>query len=241
MGRISLLLCFSILFSCSNVTSENGIEIINKSIERHGGKEVFRELQSVSFSKTTRLYKEDGLLESETVQKQSFQLQPDYLLKIKWEQGSVIHEIIYNGITTLKKTNDSIVENSIEVEKATRTALAADYVFFQPFRLLDKDARLSYKGIQTINDSIETSVVGVSYNDDIASSDAWKYYFDTEFRLVAASVAHDKRISLIENLDFQTYKGVLFNKHRKSYFVDSLLQKKYLRAEYLYNIIETRQ
>ena len=195
----------------------------------------------MSFSKTTRLYKEDGLLESETVQKQSFQLQPDYLLKIKWEQGLVNHEIIYDGITTLKKENDSVIEDSIEVEKAARTALAADYVFFQPFRLLDKDTQLSYKGIQTINDSIETSVVGVSYNDDIASSDTWKYYFDTEYRLVAASVAHDKRISLIENLDFQTYKGLLFNKHRKSYFVDSLLQKKYLRAEYFYNIIETRQ
>ncbi|MFT4669337.1 MAG: hypothetical protein ACI9HJ_000909, partial [Ulvibacter sp.] len=57
----------------------------------------------------------------------------------------------------------------------------------------------------------------------------------------AASVKHNNRISLIENLEFQSYKGLLFNKVRKSYFVDSLFQKKQLRAEYRYDIIETRQ
>jgi hypothetical protein len=92
-----------------------------------------------------------------------------------------------------------------------------------------------------IRDSIETSVVAIKYEDDSPSSDSWRYYFDEKYRLVAASVKHNNRISLIENLEFQSYKGLLFNKVRKSYFVDSLFQKKQLRAEYRYDIIETRQ
>jgi hypothetical protein len=54
--------------------------------------------------------------------------------------------------------------------------------------------------------------------------------------LVAASVQHNNQISLIENLDFQTHKGMLFNKVRKSYFVDSELGNKQLRAAYRYDI-----
>ena len=92
-----------------------------------------------------------------------------------------------------------------------------------------------------LRDSIETSVVAIKYKDDSPSSDAWRYYFDENYRLVAASVKHNNRISLIENLDFQTYKDMLFNKVRKSYFIDSLFQKKQLRAEYQYDIIDTRQ
>ena len=91
-----------------------------------------------------------------------------------------------------------------------------------------------------IGDSIETSIVAVRYENDTPSSDSWRYYFDENYRLLAASVKHNNRISFIDNLEFQTYKGILFNKVRKSYFVDSLFQNKQLRAAYHYDIIETR-
>lgn len=241
MIRISFLAYVFCFFSCSEGSSESGLEIVNNSIQKHGGHQAFQELESVSFNKTTRLFKEDGSLESETIQKQSFQLQPDYFLRIKWELDSVNYEIAHNRKTTLKKVNDSVVKDSIEIQKALKMALSAEYVFFQPFKLLEKDAQLNYKGNQMIRDSIETRVVSVGYKSDTMVSDSWKYYFDSEYCLIAASVAHNKRTSLIENLEFQRYKGILFNKHRQSYFVDSLLQKKYLRAEYFYDIIETRQ
>jgi hypothetical protein len=95
---------------------------------------------------------------------------------------------------------------------------------------------LRYQGKQIIRDTIETSVVSVFYEGDVPSNDSWRYYFDKKYRLVAASVSHNNSISLIENLDFQTYKGILFHKVRKSYFVDSALGNKKLRAAYRYDI-----
>tara|TARA_R110000772_G_scaffold120399_2_gene226676 strand:- start:304 stop:1029 length:726 start_codon:yes stop_codon:yes gene_type:complete len=241
MLRIGLLICTICFLSCSTVTSESGKSIVNNSIETHGGYGAFQELESVSFSKTTRLYKEDGSLESETFQDQSFTLIPKYSMRIKWMDGNDQHQITYDRNTLIKLVNNEKIEDQGLIESALKLALSAEYVFFQPFKLIDDNGQLSYDGKQMVGDVIETSVVAIKYEDDSPSSDAWRYYFDDNYRLVAASVKHNNRISFIENLDFQTYKGILFNKVRKSYFVDSLFQKKQLRAEYRYDIIDTRQ
>jgi hypothetical protein len=241
MLRIGLLICAVTCLSCSQITSESGVEIVNKSIEAHGGHELFRELEFIAFTKTTRLYKEDGTLESEAFQTQSFKLIPDYFLTIDWMEQQDKHQISYDRSTTIKRINNSNVEDLDAIENAKKLTLSAEYVFFQPFKLIDNKGQLSFEGMQMIRDTIKTSVVRVKYEDDSPSSDSWRYFFDEQYRLVAVSVKHNNRISLIENLDFQTYKGILFNKIRKSYFVDSLLQKKQLRAEYHYDIIASRK
>jgi len=241
MLRLGILIFAINFLGCSTITSESGQYIVNRGIETHGGHRAFQELESVSFTKTTRLYKEDGSLESETFQEQFFTLIPEYSFIMKWMDGNDEHQITYDKNTLIKLVNNVIVENQGANEKALKLALSAEYVFFQPFKLIDDKGELSYEGKQMLRDSIETSVVAIKYKDDSPSSDAWRYYFDENYRLAAASVKHNNRISLIENLDFQTYKGILFNKVRKSYFIDSLFQKKQLRAEYQYDIIDTRQ
>lgn len=233
-----LVFCSVLLVSCDSNSEEKGAQIILKSIEVHGGQEGFRNLKSISFYKTTRLFSEDGSLESESLQKQSFQFQPNYLVNISWEEQDAKHQITYDRKEVVKMVNETIIKDAATIEKALQTALSAEYVFFQPFDLLNNDAQLSYAGTQMLRDSLKTSVVNVRYKNDTAESDIWNYYFDKEYRLVGASVEHNNRISLIENLEFQTHHGLLFNRHRKSYFVDSLLRKKYLRAEYFYEIIE---
>ena len=200
-----VLICSVICLSCSQITSETGKDIVNKSIETHGGHDTFQELESVSFTKTTRLYKEDGSLESETFQTQSFTLIPDYFLTINWMEDNEKHQITYDRNTAIKRVNNTNVEDSGAIENALKLALSAEYVFFQPFKLIDNNSQLSYEGMQMIRDTIETSVVRIKYEDDSPSSDSWLYYFDENYRLVAASVKHNKRISLIENLDFQAY------------------------------------
>jgi len=239
--RLVLFICAIGFLSCSEISSQSGKEIVNKSVEAHGGREAFQELESVSFTKTTRLYKEDGSLDSETFQEQSFTMIPGYLLLIKWKDGNDEHKITYDRSNVTKLVNNVKIEDLGAIENALKLASSAEYVFFQPFKLLDDKGQLSYEGKQMVGDSIEASVVAIKYNDDNPLSDSWRYYFDENYRLVAASVKHNNRISFIENLDFQTYKGTLFNKVRKSYFVDSTFQNKQLRAEYDYDIIETRQ
>lgn len=241
MLRLGILIFAINFLGCSTITSESGKDIVNKSIKIHDGHRAFQELESVSFTKTTKLYKEDGSLESETFQEQFFTLIPEYSFIMKWMDDNDEHQITYDKNTLIKLVNNVIVEDQGANEKALKLALSAEYVFFQPFKLIDDNGQLSYDGKQMLRDSIETSVVAIKYKDDSPLSDAWRYYFDKNYCLVAVSVKHKNRISLIENLDFQTYKGILFNKVRRSYFVDSLFQKKQLRAEYQYDIIDTRQ
>jgi hypothetical protein len=185
MPPIGYLICIISFLSCSRITSESGSDIVNKSIDTHGGYRNFQELESVSFTKTTSLYKEDGSLESESFQEQSFTLIPEYYLKIKWLDGGDEHQITYDRNTIVKLVNNVRVEDNEYKGNALELALSAEYVFFQPFKLIDDNGQLSYKGKQIVGDSIETSVVAIRY-DDSASSDAWRYYFDDNYRMIAA-------------------------------------------------------
>ena len=236
MKQLVCVLLAIISLSCADKVQPTGADLINASITVHGGLQNYQNLDAVVFLKTTKLFLEDGSLESELVQTQSFRLKPSYRAGISWKRDTVEHLIVYDGMNASKLVNDEVLRNSEETAKALSLAKSADYVFFQPFKLNDPKVRSKYEGKVVLMDSIDARAVSVWYeNDD--SWDQWTYYFNAEGRLVANSVKHEDRISLIENLAFQEYKGVIFNKHRKSYFVDSLLNKKYLRAEYFYDII----
>ena len=52
--RLVLFICAIGFLSCSEISSQSGKEIVNKSVEAHGGREAFQELESVSFTKTTQ-------------------------------------------------------------------------------------------------------------------------------------------------------------------------------------------
>lgn len=236
MKQLLCILLVLLSFSCVDKNHPTGEDLIHRSITVHGGWENYQNLDEVAFLKTTKLFLADGSLESEMLQTQSFRLKPSYLAGISWTIDTVEHLIVYDGMNASKLINDEVLRNSEESAKALRLAKSADYVFFQPFKLNDPKVRSKYEGKVVLMDSINASAVKIWYEED-DSWDQWTYYFDAEGMLVANSVAHEDRTSLIENLAFQEYKGLVFNKHRKSYFVDSLLNKKYLRAEYFYEIL----
>jgi len=228
-----LFMCL-FLIACSNYSKEEGLAILKKSVRAHGGMKKFNKLNALSFNKVTRLFKEDGSLEQEIVQKQSFQLHPVFLAKIEWEKNGTAHEVFYDGSEVIKTINGQMISDSLKLVTATNLAKAASFVFFQPFKLLKDETMLMLEGEIDLNDSTDVSVVSVKFPND-ESTDRWRFYFNDDNLLVANSVAHGETISLIENLELQDVHGLLFNKHRKSFYVDDLLNKKYLRAEYFYN------
>jgi len=193
---------------------------------------------AVSFVKTTRLFMEDGSLESEVVQKQSFQLIPDYRVQIQWEVGENRHLIFFDGKKIIKTVNGRVIEDSLEVIKARNAAKAAAYVFFQPFELINENTYLTMEDAVELNDSTSAQTISVAYKGDTENSDKWRYYFNDDDMLIANSVVLTDHNSLIENLEFQSVSGLIFNKYRKSYRVDGELIKKYLRAEYFYDDIK---
>jgi len=226
-----------LLLCCSETTENETLELVKNSIKAHGGQKKYENLKAISFIKTSRLFLEDGSLESEVIQKQSFQLQPDYRVQIEWTVEAAKHIIFYDGIKAVKTINGLVLKDSLEIIKAKNAAKAAAYVFFQPFELINENTILTSKSNTELNDSTIAQTVSVKYQGDDENSDKWRYYFNDDDLLIANSVVLTDHNSLIENLEFQKAAGLIFNKHRKSYRVDSSLNKKYLRAEYYYNDI----
>ncbi len=229
------LFFISALIACSNSTQNEAVSLVKSSIKAHGGQQKYDALKSISFVKTSRLFLEDGSIDYEVVQKQSFQFKPDYRVQIEWQKKGSTHVIFYNGNNAIKTIDGKVITDSLEIVKAKNTAKAAAYVFFQPFGLVDENTILSLENNVQLNDSVIAQAVSVRYKGDIKESDKWTFYFNDDDILIANSVILTDHKSLIENLELQNAYGLVFNKHRKSYRVDSLLNKKYLRAEYYYD------
>jgi len=228
------LFLITLVCACSQNNEDAATTLVKKSIEAHGGQKKYDALEAISFIKTTRLYLDDGRLESEVIQKQRFELSPRFLVNITWTIGVHKHAIFFDGDKAIKTVDSKVIKDPLEVTKAINTAKAASYVFFQPFELLNDNTMLSLGDTVTINDTLSAQAVTVSYKNDTQNSDKWTYYFDDNDMLVANSVILKDHNSLIENLEYQSASGLVFNKYRKSYRVDKQLNRKYLRAEYSY-------
>lgn len=221
-------------FGCSKTSNLSAREIVEKSIETHGGIVNWKNVKTLSFNKTTILFKEDGAIETKIEQKQSFQLQPEFKGEISWIENNAKHYISFDGKEAKKTINDSLVFSKIELQNVKNSIIAAHYVVSQPFKLLEENTILKYNGEERL-DKKRVHAIAVGYSNDTETSDEWTYYFDVEtYKLLANKVIHKPTASLIKNLDFNSETGLTFNAHRKSFTLDSLQQIKYLRAEYFY-------
>ena len=223
------------LFNHSCAQKLNASVLLEKSLVAHGGKKAWSIVSEISYLKNIELYDSIGKLEKEINQKIKHTWNPSST-KIEW--GNVDSD--YVAILREEKIelfkNNQMVLDSQEVAKAYDNTKGALYVFWQPYKLIDSNARLEYIGLVTLLDSISVHNLKVSYPLD-PTADVWHYYFNEEnFMLEATQVNHDERISLIINESIEDKTGLFLNKTRKSYFVDSLGKIKYLRAAYKYAI-----
>ena len=223
------------LFNHSCAQKLNASVLLEKSLVAHGGKKAWSIVSEISYLKNIELYDSIGKLEKEINQKIKHTWNPSST-KIEW--GNVDND--YVAILREEKIelfkNNQMVLDSQEVAKAYDNTKGALYVFWQPYKLIDSNARLDYIGLVTLLDSISVHSLKVSYPLD-PTADVWHYYFNEEnFMLEATQVNHDERISLIINESFEDKTGLFLNKTRKSYFIDSLGKIKYLRAAYKYAI-----
>ena len=109
-------------------------------------------------------------------------------------------------------------------------------MFWQPYKLYDKNTLLKYIGNINLLDSISVYAIEIAYLNQ-KSQDKWTYFFDVNnFLLRASQVNHKNRVSLIINENLESKTGLFLNKRRKSYFLDSQGRIKYLRADYNYKI-----
>lgn len=233
---------FIMLFSCGEGQNNKAKTIVEKGVEVHGGFDAWKSIKTISFDKTTILFNPDGSVESRTMQKQTFQLQPELKGEIvSFYKG--INGLRYDGKDFIKRTTDSVytISHADELVKARGSFFAAHYVICQPFELLGENAILTYGGLTEV-DNKQCHEIHVSYKGDAKDANKWSYYFDANSsELLFNKVVLTDHTSWIENLTFDTSTGFKFNAHRKSYRLNEAGEKTYLRAEYFYENYKVSQ
>jgi len=176
-------------------------QIVEKSIEAHGGMDTWKNVKQLSFDKETALFFEDGSVEVKTDQFQLFRFQPVLFGKIEWESDANDIVITYDNEKIYKAINDSIITSSDELERAKNSFFAAQYVIVQPFALLDKDVELTLKGQIEIENK-KVYEISVKYPSDTEASNKWSYFFDTEsFEIIANKVELSDHTSWVEKFN----------------------------------------
>ena len=233
--RFGFLMLICLIFMGCQDAELSAKDIIERSIDAHGGLSNWENIKQLSFDKETTLFKEDGSVELSTDQFQLFQPRPKLFGKIEWEDADSDILVMFDQGQVSKTINDSIVQDENELAKARNSFFAAQYVVHQPFALLDEGVMLSLDGIETINEK-NAYAISVSYPEDTADSNKWTYYIDAEtFLVVANKVVLKDHTSWVENLTYNEDTDFIFNAHRKSYRLNEAGEKTYLRAEYFYS------
>ena len=230
------MIAISFLFSCQK-TELTANQILKKSLKAHGGLELWQKIDTLSFTKRTILYNQDGVKEKEIIQHQSFYGGIPLHGKISslgTEKSSIS---VINGVY-VKSIRDSLVPITDDEIKAINNSFkSAYYVISQPFNLKESNALLFYKK-DTILDGEKTFVVDVSYREDenTRTPDQWTYFFNAKtFLVVAAKVFHSPTISFIKNTKFNTKTPFVFNSERVSVFMNNDGTEDYTRAAYFYS------
>jgi len=219
----------------SDIPANKATEIVQRSIEKHGGWDDWDNTNSISYKKTIILFDSTGAVESRITQIHRYQLKPDLRGTIEWMSNSDSIRIVFADGEATKHVNNYEELDPASRESALNTVLSSFYVLFQPFKLMDVGTTLEYLGENQLENGINVNVIQPSYTGAEKGDDRWWYYFDKETnQLVANMVNHGDSFSYIINLEYDTLTSLVFNAHRKSFFVDSLRNIKYLRAEYFY-------
>jgi len=239
LRKLIYLGCWLVCISCD--INIDPVSVIQDSLEAHGGIKKWENIKEISYLKTTVLYDSLGNIEKKVVQTHRNTFSPRFEAQINWTEDTISKQVVLRNDNTEVYFNDLLQDDSKLQEKYYKAIIAANYVFWQPYKLLDKDVTLSYVGEEVI-DVNKVKVVKASYfNDDGSPANTWWYYFDQKTnKLVGNMVHHGSTFSYIKNTKYEYKTGLSLNAERKSYMTDSLKNIKFLRAHYKYEILELK-
>ncbi|WP_378180762.1 hypothetical protein [Aquimarina sp. SS2-1] len=233
-----LRLGFCLLFlGCNNSTDP--INIIKSSLQSHGGIQKWESIKEITYRKTTVLYDSVGNIENKMIQTHKNRLYPTFSAEIKWIEDSIQKRAVLKNDEVSVFFNNELQANPQLEQNYYNAIIAGNYVFWQPYKLLKEDVTLSYNGKEVI-DGASVNVIRANYvYKDGSPANTWWYYFDEKTnKLIGNMVYHAPTYSFIKNIKYENKTGLFLNAERKSYRVDSLRNVQFLRAEYVYEILE---
>lgn len=221
-----------IILGCKPTDIDKGHALLMNCIEAHGGLNKWHQLTETQYQKETILYHEDGSIEKALKQTHHYTTVPSLSGTISWKDSLTNKKIVYMDDTAYEVIGD---KKEAPTSKALNTFNSAYYVLNMPWKLLDKEAKVTYAGLDTILEDRIVHTLEVTYPTSSGKQDSWQYYLDhDEYFLVANRVHHGTTYSLITNDEYTEYKGLKFNARRTSYRVDSTGKILYTRARYKY-------
>lgn len=234
LTRFSVLVTLLIFgFGCAKSPEKQAQQILEKSMEAHGGSEKWEKVSSLKFRKWTRLLTDSGTIESELDQLLEFRMKPYFEGKITWTKDSVEHVSLWDGSQMNYSLGGNEIQNADFLISKKADFDAAFYAIAQPWKLLDEGARLTYEGQKTLENGQLAEVVKVDYGPE---SDSWWYYFDpVSFQLMGNEVQLKDHRSLIYTMTYERAGDLVLHGKRVSYRVNEKGEKLYTRAEYLYS------
>lgn len=235
--RPILVFAFSLLiFSCAPSSEEQAQELIAKSIESHQLSQKWEDVSSVKFNKVTRIFDENGTLESESEQWVEFRLKPYFEGRLSWLKDSIQHVANFNGSKMSYQMGANEIQNQGFL-KAKRAEIHAAFCdFAQPWRLSDENVHASYEGEKVMEDGRKMEAVRIYF---IPDSEGWWFYFDPVSAGIVASELHSKgENSLLEIESYDESTGLKLVKEQRDFRTDDTGKKLHLQAEYLYSDYE---
>lgn len=220
----------------SHIEDEKARNILEAAVDYAGGLEAWRKISRLRYDKTFSLFSASGEVEKTFEQIHDYTVSPKVIDIQSVENGTLIHTRLVDTVYTQTADGEPTEKTQTAIEKGINTST---YVIGLPYKLLDAGAEVIYAGEKTMDTGQVVDVLEVRYNPtqhaNHSSADTWYFYFDQENRnMVANFIVSPDHFSLVENTSFQRVGGTLFYKDRKSYRVDSLGNKLYLRATYTY-------
>ena len=226
MGGLGVLL---FLIGCTSTTAE---KILSKAKDAHGGSR-YQKLKQIDYEKISWRLSEQGDTLSTQMEKHQIDFEKGASQifwiedSVQWQAQKKQHQ------TTLLKDGVAVVDSAL-LTKTSRKLDAAQFVFWQPFRLLDSNPQLRYQGIQTLFNGWEVHHLVFSYP---GQTDRWSFFFDKKnYRLKATGVFFKNRYSLITNEKQEAVTGLWLHQKRTSYFTDSLFVPSRIGSLYTYKL-----
>lgn len=222
--------------ACAPNPEEQALDLLDKSIAAHGGKEGWENLKGIKFQKWTRMLDAEGTIESELDQWHELRFEPQFEGKISWSKDSISHLMSWDGTVFRYQMGENAVLNADFLATKKKDFDAAFYTVAQPWKLLDKGGKLNYEGKKTLENGIEVESIRVDYGPN---SDTWWYYFDPKTKLmVGNSVQLKDHRSLVYDLFTEKVEQLILHGKRASWRVDESGKRVFLRAEYRYSNYE---
>lgn len=222
--------------ACTPSPEEQALDLLDKSIAAHGGKEGWENLKGIKFQKWTRMLDAEGNVESELDQSHAFRFSPQFEGKISWTKDSIPHSMSWDGAVFRYQMGENEVLNADFLASKKKDFDAAFYTVAQPWKLLDKGGKLIYEGKKILENGKVVESIRVDYGPD---SDLWWYYFDpSSYLMVGNEVKLKDHRSLVYDLASEQADKLLFHGTRESWRIDESGKRLFLRAEYRYSNFE---